>query len=184
MANRFSILAWKFHGQRSQKGCSLWGTEESNMTEWLTLRYWVGQNVHSSFFVKCYVCTCANSLQSCLTPWNPMDHIAHQASLSMAFSEHEWSGLPCPPPGDLSDPGIKPMSLTSPALAGRFFTTSATWEALHSVQFSPLNILVFPALVHQNRSRFALIQEIVFNSLSPMNNRRSGVQVFLTSLFL
>ena len=122
MANHFSILAWKFHGQRSLEGCSLWGTEESNMTEWLTLRYWVGQNVHSSFFVKCYVCTCANSLQSCLTPWNPMDHIAHQASLSMAFSEHEWSGLPCPPPGDLSDPGIKPMSLTSPALAGRFFT--------------------------------------------------------------
>ena len=40
-----------------------------------------------------------------------------------------WSGLPCPPPGDLPDPGIKPMSLKFPALAGRFFTTSATWEA-------------------------------------------------------
>ena len=34
-----------------------------------------------------------------------------------------------PPPGDLPDPGIEPMSLTSPALAGRFFTTSASWEA-------------------------------------------------------
>jgi len=38
--------------------------------------------------------------------------------------------LPCPPPGDLSDPGIKPTSLTSPALAGKFFTSSITWETL------------------------------------------------------
>ena len=35
---------------------------------------------------------------------------------------------PCPPPGDLPDPGIEPVPLTSPALAGGFFTTSATWE--------------------------------------------------------
>ena len=39
-----------------------------------------------------------------------------------------WSGLPCPPP-DLPDAGIEPMSLTSPALAGRFFSTIPTWEA-------------------------------------------------------
>ena len=45
------------------------------------------------------------------------------------YREEYWSGLPCPPPGDLPDPGIKPMSLKSPALAGRFFTISATWEA-------------------------------------------------------
>ena len=36
---------------------------------------------------------------------------------------------PCPPPGDRPDPRIEPMSLMSPALAGWFFTTSATWEA-------------------------------------------------------
>ena len=43
----------------------------------------------------------------------------------MGFSRQEyWSGLPCPAPGDLPDPGIKPTSLTSPTLAGRFFTTS------------------------------------------------------------
>ena len=48
----------------------------------------------------------------------------------MGFSSQEcWSGLPCPPPGDLPDPGIKPMSLMSPALAGGFFTTNVTWEA-------------------------------------------------------
>ena len=57
--------------------------------------------------------------------------VAHQAPLSMGFSRHEyWSGLPSPPPGDFPDPGIKPGSLMSPALAGSFFTTSATWKAL------------------------------------------------------
>ena len=52
--------------------------------------------------------------------------IAHQALLSMGFSSHEyWSGLPCPPPEDLPHPEIKPTSLTFPALAGEFFTTTA-----------------------------------------------------------
>ena len=55
------------------------------------------------------------------TPWIG----AHQAPLSMGFSRQEYrSRLIWPPPGDLPDPGIE---LTSPALAGRFFTTSATW---------------------------------------------------------
>ena len=55
--------------------------------------------------------------------------IAHQAPLSMGFSRQEYcSGLPCPPPGDLPDPAMEPTSPMSPALAGRFFTTSATWE--------------------------------------------------------
>ena len=48
----------------------------------------------------------------------------------MGFSRQEnWSGLPCPPAGDLPNPGIETASLTSPALTGGFFTTSATWEA-------------------------------------------------------
>ena len=51
----------------------------------------------------------------------------HQAPLSMEFSREEyWSGLLFPPPGDLPDPGIELVSLKSPALAGGFFTTSAT----------------------------------------------------------
>ena len=59
------------------------------------------------------------------TPWTATS----QVPLSMGFSSQEyWSGLPCPPPGDLPNPGIKPASLTSPALAGGFFTTSATWN--------------------------------------------------------
>ena len=52
-----------------------------------------------------------------------------QAPLSMGFSRQEdWSGLPCAPPGDLPDPRMEPASLISPALAGRFFITSVTWE--------------------------------------------------------
>ena len=55
--------------------------------------------------------------------------VAHQGPLSMGFSRQEyWSGLPCPSPGDPPDPGIEPMSLMSPTLAGGFFTTTATWE--------------------------------------------------------
>ena len=55
---------------------------------------------------------------------------ACQAPLSMGFSRQEyWSRLPCPPPEDLPEPGMKPTSRMSPALAGRFFTTSTTWEA-------------------------------------------------------
>ena len=47
----------------------------------------------------------------------------------MKFSRQEyWSGLPCPPPEDLPDPGIKPKSITSSALAGEFFTTSNTYR--------------------------------------------------------
>ena len=51
--------------------------------------------------------------------------VAHQAPLSMGFSRQEyWSGLPCSPPGDLPNPGTEPTSLTTPVLAGGFFTTS------------------------------------------------------------
>ena len=55
--------------------------------------------------------------------------VACQALLSMEFSRRKYcSQLPFLPPGDLPDPGIEPVSLISPALAGRLFTTSTTWE--------------------------------------------------------
>ena len=66
--------------------------------------------------------------QSCLTlatPWT----VACQTPLSMGFFRQAyWNGLPGPPPGNLPDLEIEPESLTSPALAGVFFTT-AIWEA-------------------------------------------------------
>ena len=56
--------------------------------------------------------------------------VALQVPLSMGFPRQEyWSGLSCPPPGDLPDPRVEPSSLLSPALADGLFTTSATWEA-------------------------------------------------------
>ena len=67
-----------------------------------------------------------HSVQLFATPWTG----ARQALLSMGFFRQEyWSGLPFPLAGDLSDPGIETMSLTSPALARGFFITNATWEA-------------------------------------------------------
>ena len=55
--------------------------------------------------------------------------VARQAPLSMGFSRQEyWNGLPWLPPGDFPYPGIKPTSLTPPALPGRFFITTSTWK--------------------------------------------------------
>ena len=74
--------------------------------------------------VSCSVVS--NSFQSCGTC---------QAPLSMGFSRKEYgSAMPCPPPGYLPNPGTEPASTASPALAGRLFTTSATWEALSTNQ--------------------------------------------------
>ena len=57
--------------------------------------------------------------------------VAHQAPLFMGFSRQEnWSGLPWPPLGNLPNPVIEHVSFRFPALAGRCFITSPTWEAL------------------------------------------------------
>ena len=65
----------------------------------------------------------AKSLQSCPTLCNPMGSL-----VLMGFSRQEhWSGLPCPPPGDLCDPGIEPKSPAAPALQ-TFFTAEPRGE--------------------------------------------------------
>ena len=113
------------------------------MVEDTHARWWAWQNMHYliTYKVEQY-CDCSTKTLSTIpdnqfakllsrvwlfaTPWT----IVRQAPLSMGFSRQEyWSGLPCPPLGDLPDPGIKPVSLLTPTLADRFFTTSATWEA-------------------------------------------------------
>ena len=76
------------------------------------------------------VCVHAKSLRSCPTLFDPMD--GHTRLLCPWDSPGKKTGvseLPCPPPGDLSNPGIEPTSLMPPALVGGFFTLSATWEA-------------------------------------------------------
>ena len=69
-----------------------------------------------------FLCVNAKLLQSYCSP---------PGSSVYGFSKQEyWSRMPCPPPGDLPNPGIEAVSLMSPALAGGFFTTCTTWENL------------------------------------------------------
>ena len=81
-----------------------------------------------------------------VTPWT----VAHQAPLLQGFPNQDyWSGLPFPPPGDLPDPGLEPVSPVSPALADRFFTTGppgkppesyawqVVWVGLHFSSCNP-----------------------------------------------
>ena len=95
------------HEWKSGQGCT-----------WTWCCYWS----HTSFT------SCMLSHSSCVWLFVTLWTVASQAPLSMRFSRQEnCRGLPFPSPGDLPDPGIKPASLKSPALAGRFFTTSPTW---------------------------------------------------------
>ena len=68
--------------------------------------------------------------RSCPTLCNPMDHSPPGSSVHGISRQGCWNGLPCPPPGHLPDPGIKPETLMSPALTDRFFTTSTTFHIL------------------------------------------------------
>ena len=96
-------------------------------------RMWSKGNPFAQWVVMCMH---YKLLQFCLfvTLWTLSCH----ASLSMGFSRQEfYNGWPHPPPGALPNPGIEPVSLMSPAVAGRFFT-SATWEAhIHACTHLP-----------------------------------------------
>ena len=77
-------------------------------------------NLILSPFCFAYLLSHFRCVRLFVTPWT----VTHQAPLSMEFSRQEyWNGLPCPLPGDLPNPGIKLMSLTSPELAGGSSTT-------------------------------------------------------------
>ena len=83
------------------------------------------------------VLSCFSRVQLFANLWT----VALQAPLSMGFSRQEyWSGLPCPPPGDLPDPGVEVVTLMSPPLAGGFFTTSATREAPYNMDIDSIYI--------------------------------------------
>ena len=76
------------------------------------------------------MCSCMPNHFSCVQLYAILWNIVCQAPLSMGFSRQEyWSRLPCIPPEHLLNTGIEPWSLMSPALAGGFFTTGATWKA-------------------------------------------------------
>ena len=96
------------------------------MMMWRVLR-WGGNSGSSQWAPKGPMCSVT---QLCLTL---RPHGGHQAPLSMRFSRQAyWSRLSFPSPGAVPDSGIGSASLASPGLAGGFFTTSSTWEALHS----------------------------------------------------
>ena len=79
-------------------------------------------------------CPVLNCVHLFLTPWT----VAHQASLSMGFPKLKyWRVLPFPPPSDLPDPGVKPVTPMLPELAGRFFTIEPTGKVNSVVFTSP-----------------------------------------------
>ena len=81
--------------------------------------------------------------KSCLTLVTLLT-VTHQAPLAMGFPRQEyWSRLPFPLPGDFPDPGIELVSLASPALAGRLFST----EPLGKSSFS-IGSLLIPILLY------------------------------------
>ena len=82
------------------------------------------------------MCVCAKSLRSCPPLCNLLGYNPCQVPLSMGFSRQEyWSGLRRPSPGDLPDPGIEPTSPVSPASAGGFIITGATWDLVKGSYF-------------------------------------------------
>ena len=92
------------------------------------------ESLAESRMPKNMVCGGGACVLSCVRLFAILWTVAHQAPLSMGYSRQEhWSGLTFPPPGDLPDPGIKPTSLMSPALASGFlfyfiFYHCATWK--------------------------------------------------------
>ena len=96
---------------------------------WLDVLFSKVPYLHKECYLNLHLCVQShfNSIGLFATLWIR----AHQSLLSIGFSKQEyWNGLPCPAPGNLPDPGIKPTSVTSPALADGFLITSTTWEAL------------------------------------------------------
>ena len=92
---------------------------------------------------------CVLSCFSCVWFFAALWTVAHQPSLSVGFSRQKyWSGLVCPPLGNLPEPGIEPKSLTSPTLADRFFTTSATWEThiLYVYMYMYIVYILYPLI--------------------------------------
>ena len=131
LIKQYSNIKWKVKKQK-------WKNEMNNC---------VCISVHLKKYIYiCYICCAVLSRFSRDRLFVTRQTVAHQAPLSMGLSRQECpSGLPCPPPADLFNPGVKPASLMSPALAalaGRFFTTKATWEAyIYTYIFKGLHLI-------------------------------------------
>ena len=79
--------------------------------------------MESELYSACHIeCVCVLSCFVRVRLCDPMDCSPPGSSVYGILHQEYWSGSPCPPPGDLPDPGIEPVSPASPALAGGFFT--------------------------------------------------------------
>ena len=114
--------------------------QESEVKSWVSflivrlnfkkiIYFWLYQVLFAALRIFTVACVCLLSRFSRVWLFATLWTLAHEAPLSLEFSRQEyWSGLPWLPPGDLPVPGIRLESLVSPALAGKFFISSATWE--------------------------------------------------------
>ena len=134
----------------------------------------------SHFYCMCINVKLLQSIQSwmlsCFQLFATWWTVAHKTPLSMGFSRQEyWSGLPCLPLGDLPDPGIEPTSLTSPALAERFFTTQFSSVAqLCPTLCYPMNCSAHQASLSITNSRSLLklmsIESVAIQPSHPLSS--------------
>ena len=107
----------------------LWDFSHVLLVQWfifehIRLSNWV--HIQQPIVVPCH----AKLLHLCPTLCNTMDCRPSGSSDHGIFQTEYWSGVPCPTPAGLPEPGIEPLSLMPPALSGRLFITRASWEAL------------------------------------------------------
>ena len=129
-------------------------------------------NVFKLWWIHSFACVLSHfsHVQFFATQWT----VICQVPLSTGFFRQEqWSGWPFPPPGDLPNPDIKPASLMFPALAGRFFTTSASWKVgIHSWEktkveyYNAARIFVLSSLNNTSGSieNTSILLKLVWNS--------------------
>ena len=171
MAPHSSTFAWKIPWTEEPGSCSPWGHEESDRTERLPFHFSLsgigegnGNPLHCScpenprdagaWWAAVYgvaqgrtrlkQLSSSSSIVSYLPLFKTPSTVPRQVPLFVQLSRQEyWNGLPFPPPGDLPDPRIEPKSLTSPALAGGFFTTALPGKPVNS--YIKFQILMAPS---------------------------------------
>ena len=118
--------------RRSKILCAATKTQHSQ-TNHIYIYIYIYIYIHTHTHTHTYACVHAKSLQLC--PTLQVHGLQPNRLLCpQGFYRQEYqNGLPCPPPEDLSDPGIEPLSLMSPALVGGLLTSSTTWEAIYYI---------------------------------------------------
>ena len=135
------------------------------------------------------MCVRAKPLQWCPTLCNPMD-----CSLPSSSRQEYWNGLPYPHPEDHFNPEIKPMSLTSPALSGSFFTSSTTWETpgyslegqeesdtTEMTQHTHMYLCIYQATWQREMKMAKGIEDSKWNQVANQLTFRQGDQLVLSS---